>query len=878
MWDFLARFILRNRIPLLAVVALITAGWAYIAITRIEINHNFQTMMPEKDSVSLQYKDMKARFGEDGMVVVIGVQAPDMFTLKKFTAWQDLGNALKKIEGIDSVFSVAHMYAPVKNDSLKKFELKPVSPHAPATEVEMEAIKNRVLSYPFYEGLLYNKTGANLMMVFVNAEKFNSPHRGTTIQDLVKETEKYESEFEYFHYSGMPFIRDTLFHTLKDEITLFIILAALVSAIVIFIVFRSFRVIAACMTVIAVATTWSFGTIGLFRFEISQLTALVPPLMIVIAVPNCVYLITRYHQEYKHSHSRLRALTLVIRKVGAATFITNATTAAGLATFIFTHSDKLIEFGIVASINVFCLFFLAIILIPILFSYMGNPPVRHTKHLEKRWVHGVIDTLVHIASFKRRWVYIGSLIVIALGLWGISLIKTTGSITEDLSNSSKVKKDLRFIEQNFGGMVPFEVVVNFKQRGQLMRDKNLEKLEEIQLLLAEQGVFSKSLSLVDAVKFVNQAFYNGNPEKYKLIERRDLVYIKPYFDNLRNDSRSATKGFIDSTETRTRITTQIKDLGAKALDSIESYTLSRADLILNPDRHEVDSMLNGVLQAKGEEKDRLLQAFYDENPRVYTLLLKELAGTDSTALYALEENPELVLARQQEKEFDTHLKKAVDNSRYDILITGLSSVYAKGTSYLIKNLMSSIVFAVIAISVLMALLFRSLRMVAISMLPNIIPQIVTAAIMGFFDIPLKPSTILIFGIALGISIDDAIHYLAKYRQELKAGKSIREASLYAIREAGVGMIYTSMVLLCGFSVFTFSEFGGTKALGLLVSITLLVAMFCNLIILPSLLMSLDKWLTTKAFREPFLEIYDEEVDEELSEIQVIKQTPPPTLQ
>jgi len=200
-----------------------------------------------------------------------------------------------------------------------------------------------------------------------------------------------------------------------------------------------------------------------------------------------------------------------------------------------------------------------------------------------------------------------------------------------------------------------------------------------------------------------------------------------------------------------------------------------------------------------------------------------------------------------------------DPTKYNVSVTGNSVVYAKGTNFLIKNLFESVLIAIGLISLLMALLFSSFRMILVSMVPNIIPLIITAAIMGFSGIPIKPSTIIVFSIALGISVDNAIQYLSRYRHELKATNgNIKQSALSALQEAGFSMIYTSIVLVLGFSVFIVSAFGGTQALGILISTTLLIAMFFNIMVLPSLLLTLDKRLVSKSFTEPIIEIFEED--------------------
>ena len=196
---------------------------------------------------------------------------------------------------------------------------------------------------------------------------------------------------------------------------------------------------------------------------------------------------------------------------------------------------------------------------------------------------------------------------------------------------------------------------------------------------------------------------------------------------------------------------------------------------------------------------------------------------------------------------------------YDVKITGSSVIYARGTEFLIKHLLISVLIAIGFISLLMALMFSSVRMIAVSMIPNIIPLIITGAIMGFTGVPisLPPSSFSVSRWNIGRQYDSV---LSRYRHELKmTGNNIGLSTLNALREAGFSMIYTSIVLVLGFSVFMVSSFGGTQALGLLVSTTLFIAMFFNMIVLPSLLLVLDKYLVTKAFQEePVIDIDEEQ--------------------
>lgn len=877
MWRRIAHFVLHNRLSLLIGVLALTAFWGYMAIFYLHVNHKFGDMIPGKDSSMIVYNNLKSEFGEDGMIMVIGVKDKNLYQLKKFNAWYELGQEIKKVEGVDSVFSVAHMYNIVKDDSLKKFSLKPVSPKGARSQKHADSIREIIHSLPFYNGKLYNeKTGASLMMVFIDPKKFNSENRGTTVDEIVNITDKYQDIFPEIHHSGMPYIRTVLFDTLRGEMRLFLGLSALMSLLIIYIFFRSIRIVLICTVQIAIGIVWSFGTMATLGYEVSSLMALIPPLITVIAVPNCIYLLNRFQQEYMKCENKIKAIYNVIQKIGIATFLTNATTAAGFGTFVFTTSEKMIEFGIVAFINVFALFITSIIIIPVILSYVSPPSVKQTKHLERKWVGVIINLLVNSATKRAVLVYAAMIIVTVVGIIGITMMKTEGQITGDLSPESKVLKDLRFIEDNFGGTIPFEIVIDTKKKGQLRQNKTLEKIEAFQVALSKIDHLSASISLVDATKFLNQAFYGGDPEQYVIPTKRDQVYLQKYFEkNPNNKSKkqvNALKGFRDSAEIKTRITMQAADLGTFEIEALQEKVSYIADTTFNPDKEKISSLYKNIISSriKDSEKDKLLAELYDLNGRIKYALEDHYTTEDTSLIAKIDADENNFNLIHRKKDFNAQLKKAISDCSYKVYITGTSVVFAKGAHYMVDNLLSSIIYAIISISLLMALLFRSFRMVLITMVPNLFPLIITAALMGFFGVPIKPSTILIFSIALGISVDDAIHFLAKYRQELKTGLTVKEAAIESIRESGVSMIYTSIVLFAGFSVFIFSDFGGTKALGILLSITLIVAMVCNLVILPTLLMTLNKFVNIKAMKEPYLDIFDEEIDIELSELEIKK--------
>jgi len=779
----------------LILLALITAFMVRMS-GEVEVRYKFGGLLPESDSTYVEYQAFLEQFSEDGNILVIGVQGDDLYDIDVFRDWYALGDSIRAMHGVDSVFSVAHIYDLQKNDSIKKFDLRPVMKTIPKDQHELDSLRQKILSLKFYDGLLYNDSShTSLMMVFVNAPMFNSNKRGDIVERITEKAEVFSNKHMKVYYSGLPYIRTISMKMVRAEMIMFIALAALITSLLLLLFFRSWRVMMFSMVVVITGVIWSMGIIALLGFKLTMLMAIIPPLVIVIGIPNCIFLLNKYHHEYIGHGNKVKALTRVIQKIGNATFMTNTTTALGFATFMLTYSEVLKQFGLVAAISIMTVFMLSLLLIPILFSFQPPPKKRHTKHLDRTWLEFTVNKLVNVVTYQRKWVYVATVIILVLGVIGISKLDVNSRIVDDLPEQGQIMTDLKFFEANFNGIMPLEILVDTKKPGHALKDKTLKKISALQDTLHSYSELSRSLSVVDAIKFSRQAFYNGNPKKYGLIKRNEKSFISPYIKGVK-DEQGMTNSFIDTAKQVTRVSVQIADVGTVHMDEM-----------LQDLRPKIDSIF--------------------------------------------------------------------DPAVYDVTLTGTSIVFLKGSAYMVKNLLISLVLAIFVIAIIMALLFNSFRMVVVSLLPNLIPLLTTAAIMGYFGIPIKPSTILVFSIAFGISVDDTIHYLAKFRQELKStGHHVQISVLEALRETGVSMIYTSIVLFFGFSIFIASEFGGTQALGILVSITLLVAMSTNLLLLPSLLLSFNRSIATKSFEEPLLVILDEEEDIELTELQIKKEEPP----
>jgi predicted RND superfamily exporter protein len=783
-WTVVARLILKGKYFILILLTAITY-FLVLQSKNIHFSHTEANLLPSNHEVNKDYDKFLSIFGEEGNLIILAVKDSTIFSAKTFNNWNKLTKKIDSFSEIDYAISIGDIKKLRKDKRKKRFIAEPLYKKDPQTDEEVKKLKTDLFkNLPFYNNLLFNKeTGTVRSAIYVRKEIVNTKLRRDFIIDkLIPTIEKFEKDNNLdVHISGMPYVRTLNSQNIQDEMLWFVFGALGVTALIFFFFFRSFRATFITLIVVGIGVTWAFGIIGWLNYEVSVLTALIPPLIIVIGVPNAVFLIHKYQQEIKNHGNQARSLQRVISKIGNATLMTNLTTASGFATFIFTKSKVLNEFGIIASINIMVIFILSLLIIPIMYSFLPVPKEKHLKHLEKRWINAIINWMIKTVKHNQINIYITTFVLIIISIIGVYMIRVSGSLIEDMPKGKQFYKDIKFFEQEFGGIMALEILVDTKKPKGVMKLSTLKRMSKIEEVIDEIPELSPMVSVVNLVKYSKQAYYKGNPKFYQLpSNNQEKNFILSYAKNSDTNS-NMLNSFVDSTGRYARMTTYMKDIGTDKMDRIEER-----------------------LAAK--------------------------------------------------------VKKHFPEKNFKITMTGKALVFLKGTTYLVKNLAVSLGIAIVLIALFMAWMFRSYKMILISLIPNILPLLFTAGLMGYLGVPIKPSTILVFSIAFGISVDDTIHFLAKYRQELQANNwRVRKSVYAALKETGVSMFYTSIVLFFGFMIFMFSSFGGTIALGGLVSITLLFAMISNLVLLPALLLSFERKIANKdTFIEPKIKVLPKE--------------------
>jgi predicted RND superfamily exporter protein len=791
MWESIARLVLKYRLFWLLLLLSVTAFMAFHA-SKVQLSYDFTRTIPTDNPKYREYQEFRQRFGDDGNLLVVAVQTGKLFQSDVFADYVAMTGELKKVPGVDDVLGFSSAVNLIRDTASQKFKALPIFT-PPFTQVRIDSAKAVLLGLPFYRGLLYNaETNAWLTGIRVNKEVMNSRRRIETVGAITREIDSFGLRHDIrMHYSGLPLIRTRMAVKVARETTWFLLGSVLILSFILFLFFRSFSTVLLSLVVVVIGVVFSLGTMDLFGYKITLLNALTPTLVVVIGIPNCIYFMNKFHTAYRDTGDKREALILMIGRMGIVTFFCNLTAAIGFGVFALTRSAILQEFGVVAGINIMLLFFISIILIPAVLSYLPPPEPRQMRYLENRWLAAILRRLEVWTVHHRRPVYIVTALVLAVSVAGMFRLQSEGFILDDLPKNDPLYTDLKFFEKNFKGVMPLEVVIDTKRRKGLRAGtvRLLDSMDQFSNYIASRPEMARPLSLEEGIKFIRQAYYGGDSAAYEVPNSTDFAFLSQYLSgggdsahkgggdsNSRGGDRNALTqllhSFVDSSQQRLRVSINMADIGSKRLPFVLGELEQKAGLL-----------------------------------------------------------------------FDT--------AKYKLEFTGTSVTYLEGSAFVIKGLRDSIQWSFLLIAACMLILFRSVRILLCSLIPNIIPLIVTAGIMGWAGVRLKPSTVIVFSIALGIAIDITIRFLVNFKQERRmtgepgqvgvtGAGGAQQAVVDTIGTTGISIIYTSLVLIAGFVIFCLSDFGGILALGWLTSITLVIATLTNLIFLPVLLLTLTR--------------------------------------
>ncbi len=775
MWQRLGKLVLKFRGPLLILLLLITAVMGFYA-SKVKMSYEFSKAIPTDNAKYLEYISFKQKFGDDGNMLVTGIQANSFFNLKNFNAYRKLQQQLKKVKYVEDILSIPTAIKLVKDPVTEKLTAQKIFADTIQNQQALDTAAAEFFNLPFYKQRLYNpEAKAYLMGVRINRDVLNSKGRTQVINDIISTVKDFEEKTKTaVHLSGLPLIRTVVADRIQNEMKYFLFGSLLLSTLILALFFRSFSTTLLSLLVVVLGVVWSGGILYLCGYQITILTALIPCLVVVIGIPNCIYFINKYHTSYIQSGDKEKSLVDMVSKMGVVTLFCNLTAAIGFAVFALTRSAILKEFGVVAGISIMIIFVISFILLPAALSYLPAPKPSQTKYLNNKWITGFLLQIEKWVLHHKKMVYGFTAVVLIFAVVGIFKLKSVSYIVDDLPKTDKIYTDIKFFEKNFGGVMPLEIVVDTKKpKGIISPKVDVHAIALFQdSFLVNQKDIAKPLSVVDGIKFFYQAASEGTG---------DSTFTLPAFGNPLYDLHK-----------------QMVQLNARRKNS----EMTASD--------SATSKLMGSFVDSTEQYLRISMSMADIGTQKLPLLLDSIQGKAN---------------------------EIFDTATYKVQLTGTSITFLEGSKFIVNGLKDSIFWAFVLIAFCMLYLFKSARILLCSIIPNIIPLVITAGIMGWAGIALKPSTVLVFSVALGIAVDITIRFLVNYKQELPTyNNHVLETVQATIKNTGLSIVYTALVLIAGFIIFCGSSFGGTKALGWLTSATLLIATLTNLILLPVLLL------------------------------------------
>jgi uncharacterized protein len=812
MWQRLGSSVIKYRLVLLIALLAITGIMGYFA-SKVKLSYEFGKAIPTDNPKYQDYVSFRKKFGDDGNVLVIAVKTDKFFQLDYFKAYNKMLAQLKQVHNVTSIISVPAAINLQKDTLTEKLKPVKIFNDSISTQSELDSAKKVFLNLPFYAGRLYNAdSSCYLAGIGINKDSLNSPLRTKIVKDILACVETFEKNTNTETYrSGLPLIRTISSDRIQKEMRFFLIGSLVLSALILLLFFRSFSVTILSLLVVLIGVVWSVGFLYLCGFQLTILSALVPPLIVVIGIPNCIYFINKYHTSYLQNGDKKQALIEMVSKMGIVTLFCNITAGIGFGVFAFTSSAVLKEFGVVAGVSIMLIFVISFILLPAALSYLPVPGKAQTRYLNNKLVTSFLLRIERWVLNHKKVVYTTTAILLIAAIAGIFKLKTVGFIVDDLPKKDKLYTDLKFFEKNFKGVMPLEIVVETTKKNGLSGARGLTafaKADSLAQYIAGMQNMNKPLSIAEGLKFAKQAFFDGDSAQYQMPSLYETAFLSDYLKTNKGDSSGSKNNFskmllsfMDSAKQSTRVSVSMKDIGTK----------------------ELPLVLDSIQKKANELFDSTKYVYLEPNRKALYKLDTVISEIDSTI------------------SIDTAFSKFDTIPQYKVKLTGTSITFLEGSRFIINGLKESIMWAFLLISICMLYLFKSFRILLCSLIPNLIPLVITAGIMGWAGVPLKPSTVLVFSVALGIAIDITIRFLVNYKQELPAFNNNVEATVTStIKHTGLSIVYTSLVLIAGFVIFCFSSFGGTFALGWLTSVTLLVATLTNLVLLPVLLLAVGK--------------------------------------
>ena len=728
----------------------ITAFMGY-EVTNLKFDYNFEKFFPKNDDETDFFYAYRQEFTSDNDFLLIAIENNggvfDSTFLKDVSNFTDKIENLEDVSFVGSITNQEEIFVFASGASSSKPYFDSLDFNAGRDSVRI--IKNEELINTFVA------KDSKSICLFIRHTEYISKKKSDALIDSVNDVID-QFDFDETHVAGRTVGQQYYIEKMTFEMVLFIVLSAFLIVLFLAIAFRSVWGVLIPQVIIFSSMVWAIGGMGLFNEPMNIVLSTLPTIMFVVSMSDVIHLVSRYLDALREEEKVFNAIMVAVKEVGLATLLTSITTSVGFFSLYFVNVQPIQAFGVVMGFGVLIAFVLTFLTLPILFYIFPGPKYVRKSKKEHFWKKYLFRGFC-IVLRKRKQIIWSTIIVVLISIGGIMQLKSNNFLMDDLSQDEPLKVDFNYLDDHYGGIRPFELAVIINDSNMRVWDKEfLQTIDSVEAYLESNYKVSIKNSLVKILKVMNRSSHAGKREYYQLANsKRELKKQKRALKILQKGK--FILNIIDATDTKTRISGTIPDLG------------------------------NSIVFEKNE---KLLE----------------------------------------------FLKSKTIDGKIQYQITGTAHLIDKNLKYMTMSLIRGLIISILIVALIIGLIYKSSSILVISIITNLIPLIFIAGIMGYLGIDLKTSTSIVFTIAFGIAVDDTIHFLGKFKYELTKGRTKMYALKRTYLTTGKAMILTTLILCAGFFLLIFSSFLGTVYLGLLLCITLFIALIADITILPVMLL------------------------------------------
>ncbi len=775
MFDRIARYILQARLLLLALLAAATIA---LGLPALDVVFDFSPrsiFLTADDEVKFLDRHREV-FGEEDGIVMVLMEADDVFTPDNLQLIVDLSDDLAGVEGIEQVLSLSTV--PRLSGAPPVIEVQPLLDEVPTTDEDAAELKRIVLENRIY------------LHRFVSPDSRATALLGIFADDLDEELERRPGlaavEELLADHGGAPGVTLTMVGVpvvnreyavlLQKDMAWTVGVSVLLIGLVLAFLFRNPISVALPLTAVGLSLAWTVGYMVLWGDGFNIINSIIPTLMLVIGVGDAVHFLTTYYQEIGAGAERTEAIRGMVRRIGAACLLTSLTAAIGFGSLMVARIDIIKGMGRVAAVGLMISYFVILLLVPSVLSLAPAPKAGVHADPSQGAIGRMLVWVGDVVVGRKLVVVMVTFLICGLAVLGGFRVKSDNFLLEELFKTHPVSQGLHQTERVLTGVMPVEVSIKTTEDGGILEPDVLAGMVELQEHLGSDPFIGHSASVADLILEIGRL---TKGERSVPATRAEASQRLLYFE------MGEDPGFLDSmvdvTRSHARISATQRDWGTNNFFGWYDGT--------------------GECDPRAKCGDPILEVV--------------------------------------DRAFGTTNGKREDG--LEVRVTGSNLVAARALGRLVEDMVFSLSTAFFVISILMMLLLRSLRIGLLSMVPNLIPLLVTFGFMGWVGIPLRTSTALIFSVALGVAVNDTIHFVTRFREELFLCGDRAEAVRKTLLSTGRAIIFTSILMIFGFATMMTTHFAGIFQMGLLGAVTLFAALVGDLLLLPTCLVIFRPW-------------------------------------